>query len=70
MAQKIELSIYASGLDNMAGFLHGTSDLFAVVTKVSMAAGQPPIFVGRKETYVSVFSLKIFQPLYHGRNCE
>jgi hypothetical protein len=30
----------------MAGFLHGTSDPFAVVTKVLMVAGQPPIFVG------------------------
>jgi uncharacterized protein YegL len=46
---KVELSIHASGLKNIAGALKGTSDPFAVVTKIATATGSKPEILGKTE---------------------
>ena len=62
---KVELSIHASGLKNIAGALKGTSDPFAVVTKIATSTGSKPEILGKTEViknslspmWVKVFSL-------------
>jgi hypothetical protein len=48
----VELSVFATGLQNVAGLLHGTSDPFAVITQVPSNddANSKPVLVGRTET--------------------
>lgn len=46
---KLELSIHATGLKNVAGAFKGTSDPFAVVTKLSTAPGEKPVVLGTSE---------------------
>lgn len=46
---KLELSLYGSGLKNVAGAFRGTSDPFAVVTRLSQRPGDRPEVLGRTE---------------------
>eukprot|EP00978_Attheya_sp_CCMP212_P015661 scaffold40347_cov55-Attheya_sp.AAC.2 len=46
---KLELSIHASKLKNVAGAFKGTSDPFAVVTKLSTKPGERPKVLGKTE---------------------
>jgi len=46
---KVELSLHALKLKNVAGAFKGTSDPFAVVTQLSTAAGQKPKVLGKTE---------------------
>ena len=46
---KLELSIHASKLKNVAGIGKGTSDPFAVITEVATANGQTPKVIGKTE---------------------
>jgi Ca2+-dependent lipid-binding protein len=62
---KVELSIHAVKLHNVAGAFKGTSDPFAVVTKIATETGSKPIILGKTEVvknslspmWVTVFSL-------------
>jgi hypothetical protein len=62
---KVELSIHAVKLKNVAGAFKGTSDPFAVVTKIATEKGSKPIILGKTEVvknslspmWVTVFSL-------------
>jgi Copine/C2 domain len=62
---KIELSIHATKLANVAGAFKGTSDPFAVVTKIATNPGEKPEVVGKTEvikntlspSFVKVFTL-------------
>jgi hypothetical protein len=62
---KVELSIHASGLKNIAGALKGTSDPFAVATKIATSKGSKPEILGKTEViknslspmWVKVFSM-------------
>ena len=47
---KLELSVYAVNLSNVAGLLGGKSDPFAVVTVLATQPGQKPIALGKTET--------------------
>lgn len=47
---RIELSLKAVDLKNVAGLLKGTSDPFAVVTQMSTASGEKPKVLGKTET--------------------
>lgn len=47
---KIELSLHATKLKNVAGAFRGTSDPFAVVTQIATKPGDSPSVVGRTET--------------------
>jgi hypothetical protein len=46
---KLELSIYAYKLKNAAGAFKGTSDPFAVVTKIATKHGEKPEVLGKTE---------------------
>jgi hypothetical protein len=46
---KVELSIHASGLKNVAGAFKGTSDPFGVVTHIATNKGSTPIVLGKTE---------------------
>ena len=46
---KVELSIHASKLKNVAGAFKGTSDPFAVVTHVATMSGTKPEVIGKTE---------------------
>lgn len=46
---KIELSIHASQLKNVAGLGKGTSDPFAVVTRIATVPGEKPQVLGKTE---------------------
>ena len=49
---KVELSIHASKLKNVAGLGKGTSDPFAVVTQIATAPGLKPLVLGKTEVCV------------------
>mmetsp|Transcript_20680 Transcript_20680/g.58891 ORF Transcript_20680/g.58891 Transcript_20680/m.58891 type:complete len:600 (+) Transcript_20680:355-2154(+) len=61
----LELSLHASGLKNVAGAFKGTSDPYAVVTKIATTQGSKPEVLGKTEVmkntlrpdWVKVFSL-------------
>lgn len=61
---KLELSFYARKLKNVAGAFKGTSDPFAVVTKVANRAGETPQVLGKTEVYVVDFTanVKFYMP--------
>jgi hypothetical protein len=46
---KVELSLHATGLKNVAGAFKGTSDPFAVVTHIATSKGSAPIVLGKTE---------------------
>jgi hypothetical protein len=46
---KLELSIHAMQLKNVAGALKGTSDPFAVVTALATKQGDKPVVLGKTE---------------------
>lgn len=46
---KIELSIHAVKLANVAGAFKGTSDPFVVVTKIATEPGKRPEVLGKSE---------------------
>ena len=46
---KVELTIHASKLKNVAGLGKGTSDPYAVVTQIATSPGQKPQVIGRTE---------------------
>jgi hypothetical protein len=46
---KVELSIHATKLPNVAGILKGTSDPFAVVTHLPSEPGVNPTVLGKTE---------------------
>ena len=46
---KIELSIYASNLKNVAGAFKGTSDPFCVVTSLDTQPGAKAVVLGKSE---------------------
>jgi Copine/C2 domain len=46
---KLELSLYASGMKNVAGAFQGKSDPFAVVTNIATTPGSKPLVIGRTE---------------------
>lgn len=46
---KLELSIHASNLKNVAGLGKGTSDPFAVVTHIASTTASKPAVVGKTE---------------------
>jgi hypothetical protein len=46
---KVEISLHASKLKNVAGAFKGTSDPFAVVTQVATVAGEKPKVLGKTE---------------------
>jgi hypothetical protein len=46
---KVELSLHAAGLKNVAGAFKGTSDPFAVVTQIATSQGSTPIVLGKTE---------------------
>lgn len=53
---RIELSLKALDLKNVAGMLKGTSDPFAVVTQMSTASGEKPQVIGKTETIKNTLS--------------
>jgi uncharacterized protein YegL len=61
---KLEISLHASQLKNVAGAFKGTSDPFAVVTQIATTPGTAPKVLGKTEVYVRtlnhVFLLEIF----------
>ena len=46
---KVELSLHAVGLKNVAGAFKGTSDPFAVVTQIATSQGSTPVVLGKTE---------------------
>jgi Ca2+-dependent lipid-binding protein len=53
---RVELSLHASKLKNVAGAFRGTSDPFAVVTKIASAPGQKPEVIGKTEVIQNTLS--------------
>ncbi|GKY94025.1 hypothetical protein MPSEU_000369300 [Mayamaea pseudoterrestris] len=53
---KVELSIHAVQLKNVAGAFRGTSDPFAVLTQVATKPGTKPIVLGRTEVMKNTLS--------------
>jgi Copine/C2 domain len=60
---KVELSLYASNLKNVAGAFRGTSDPFAVVTHMATQPGGKAVVLGQTETIQNTVSpewVKVF----------
>ena len=60
---KLELSLHASKLKNVAGAFKGTSDPFAVVTKIATTPGSSPQVLGKTEVIKNTLSpewVKVF----------
>ena len=53
---KVRLELHAQNLKNVAGFGHGMSDPFAIVTLISNQPNVKPILLGRTEVYVIFYS--------------
>jgi hypothetical protein len=61
---KVELSLHAINLKNVAGALKGTADPFAVVTHISTEPGKPPVVLGKTEVLQNTLSpqwVKVFE---------
>ena len=61
---KLELSLHASKLKNVAGAFKGTSDPFAVVTQIATKPGAKPHVLGKTEVFKNNLSpqwVKIFE---------
>ena len=56
---KLELSLRAKNLQNVAGVLKGTSDPFAVVTKIAMGSNEKPEVLGQTEVYVYMLNPRV-----------
>ena len=52
MTSRVRLELYAKGLPNVAGFGKGTSDPFAVVTRLASDPSQAPQVLGKTEVCV------------------
>jgi Ca2+-dependent lipid-binding protein len=61
---KVEVSIYASSLKNVAGTFKGTSDPFAVVTQVAATTGTKPKVLGKTEIVKNSLSPKWAKVFY------
>ena len=59
---KVEISLYASKLKNVAGAFKGTSDPFAVVTLLAGTNSEQPHVLGKTETYVIPYSFFVNSP--------
>ena len=46
---KVELSLHATKLKNVAGAFKGTSDPFAIVTKIATKPGEKAEVIGKTE---------------------
>ena len=53
---KVRLELHGQNLKNVAGFGHGMSDPFAIVTLISNQPNVKPILLGRTEVYVLFLS--------------
>ena len=53
---KVRLELHGQNLKNVAGFGHGMSDPFAIVTLISNQPNVKPILLGRTEVYVIFYS--------------
>lgn len=62
---KVELSLHAARLKNVAGSFKGKSDPFAVVTKIATQPGEKPEVLGKTEVYVSCFVLSLFSSCFY-----
>ena len=61
---KLELSLHASKLKNVAGAFKGTSDPFAVVTQIATTKGAKPHVLGKTEVFKNTLNpqwVKIFE---------
>jgi len=71
---KVELSIHASTLKNVAGAFKGTSDPFAVVTQIATARNTKPHVLGKTEVVKNSLSpqwVKVFELDYElGTPCK
>lgn len=60
---KVELSMHALKLKNVAGVGKGTSDPFAIVTRLATEPGQKPVVLGKTEVVKNTLSpqwIKVF----------
>lgn len=55
---KVEVSLYASSLKNVAGMFKGTSDPFAVVTQLAAQPGEKPQVLGKTEVVKNTLNPK------------
>jgi len=70
---KVELTVHASKLQNVAGLGKGTSDPYAVVTQIATSQGQKPHVVGKTEgqrtllirVVFSLSSLEFLHPCFY-----
>jgi Ca2+-dependent lipid-binding protein len=53
---KVELTVHASKLENVAGFGKGCSDPYAVVTQLSTSSSQKPHVIGKTEVIKNTLS--------------
>jgi len=56
---KLELSLHASKLKNVAGAFKGTSDPFAVVTQIATTRGSKPNILGKTEVFKNNVSASV-----------
>jgi len=56
--EKLQLTLYASGLKNVAGLGKGISDPFAIVTLLATAPGEKPRVLGKTEVIKNSLSPK------------
>lgn len=64
---KLEISLHASKLQNVAGAFKGTSDPYAVVTQIATTAGAAPTVLGKTEVMKNSLSpnwIKVFEVDY------
>lgn len=62
---KLELSIHAIKLPNVAGLFKGTSDPFAVVTKLASTRGSKPIIIGQTEVLYNTVDNTNWVKVFH-----
>eukprot|EP00547_Thalassionema_nitzschioides_P002057 CAMPEP_0194209022 /NCGR_PEP_ID=MMETSP0156-20130528/7294_1 /TAXON_ID=33649 /ORGANISM="Thalassionema nitzschioides, Strain L26-B" /LENGTH=570 /DNA_ID=CAMNT_0038936107 /DNA_START=4374 /DNA_END=6083 /DNA_ORIENTATION=+ len=64
---KLEISLHASKLENVAGAFKGTSDPYAVVTQIATTPGTAPVVLGKTEVMKNSLSpnwVKVFEVDY------
>jgi hypothetical protein len=62
---KLELSIHAVKLRNVAGLFQGTSDPFAVVTKLASTTGSKPVILGQTEVLYNTLEKTEWVKVFH-----
>jgi hypothetical protein len=62
---KLELSIHAIKLRNVAGLFQGTSDPFAVVTKLASTTGSKPVILGQTEVLYNTVDKTEWVKVFH-----